>query len=94
MISRNAELRVTIRTLALLGRFPALDGADAAPTVQVLATLGELERVWAGQLNEMKKIEGGLPELNRKLREAGVGEVSQSYRLEVEPAQGAERSEE
>ena len=75
--------------------YGTLDSADAAPTVQALAMLSELEKVSAQQLNQIKEIEAGpLAELNQKLRQAGAKEVSQSYAAEPQPAQGAERSEE
>jgi uncharacterized protein YidB (DUF937 family) len=75
--------------------YGALDSADAAPTVQALAMLSELEKVSAQQLNQIKEIEAGpLAELNHKLRQAGAKEVSRSYVAEPQPAQGAERSEE
>ena len=75
--------------------YGTLDSADAAPTVQALAMLSELEKVSAQQLNEIKQIQAGpLAELNQKLRQAGAKEVSQSYDVGPEAAQGAERSEE
>jgi hypothetical protein len=75
--------------------YGTLDSADAAPTVQALAMLSELEKVSAQQLNQIREIEAGpLAELNRKLRQAGAKEVSQSYPSEAQPTQGAERSEE
>jgi Sortilin, neurotensin receptor 3, len=75
--------------------YGTLDSSDAAPTLQALAMLKELEKVSAQQLNEIKRIQAGpLAELNQRLRQAGAKEVSQSYDVEPEAAQGAERSEE
>jgi len=39
--------------------YGSFDGADAAPTVQDLAMLGEVEKASAEQLNEFKKIRDG-----------------------------------
>jgi len=75
--------------------YGSFDGADAAPTVQDLAMLGEVEKASAEQLNEFKKIrDGALLKLNSQLREAGSAEISQSYVAEPRAAHGAERSEE
>jgi hypothetical protein len=75
--------------------YGTLDSADAAPTVQALAMLGELEKASAQQLNQIKEIEAGpLAELNQQLRQAGAKQVSETYEREPQPAQGAERSEE
>jgi hypothetical protein len=75
--------------------YGSLDSADAAPTVQALAMLRELEKVSAQQVNEIKQIRTGpLAALNQKLRQAGAKEVSQSSDAEPEAAQGAARSEE
>jgi hypothetical protein len=62
--------------------YGTLDSADAAPTVQALAMLSEVEKVLAQQLNEIKQIQAGpLAELNQKLRQAGTKEISQSYEV-------------
>jgi len=75
--------------------YGSFDGADAAPTVQDLAMLGEVEKASAEQLNEFKKIrDGALLKLNQQLREAGSAEIIQSYVAEPAAAHGAERSEE
>jgi len=75
--------------------YGTLDSADAAPTVQALAMLSEVEKVMAQQLNEIKQIQAGsLAELNQKLRQVGTKEISQSYDVETAAPQGAERSEE
>jgi photosystem II stability/assembly factor-like uncharacterized protein len=74
--------------------YGTLDSADAAPTVQALAMLGELEKASAQKINGLKEIQASLAELNRKLREAGAREISQEYQLELRLVQGAERSEE
>jgi len=75
--------------------YGTLDSADAAPTVQALAMLSEVEKVMAQQLNEIKQIQAGpLVHLNQKLRQVGTKEISQSYDVETAAPQGAERSEE
>jgi len=53
--------------------YGTLDSADAAPTVQALAMLSEVEKVLTQQLNEIKQIQAGsLAELNQKLRQVGL----------------------
>ncbi len=75
--------------------YGTFDSADAAPTVQALAMLGELEKVSTEKLNEFKRLrEGPLADLNRRLREAGSTEITLRYKAEFEPAQGAEKAEE
>jgi len=75
--------------------YGTLDSADAAPTVQALAMLDELEKVSAQQANEFKQLrEGPLAELNRQLRKVGSTQISLNYQLGLEPAQGAEKAEE
>jgi hypothetical protein len=85
---------VTIHT-SMNQVYGSLDGADAAPTVQALAMLGELEKVSAEQLNEFKQLRDGvLLKLNPQLRQAGSAEISRSYEPEPQSVQGAEKSEE
>ena len=75
--------------------YGTFESADAAPTLQALARLGELEKASAEQLKGLQQLrEGPLTELNRQLRAAGTTEISQTYEVGVEPAQGAEKSEE
>jgi len=64
--------------------YGTLDSADAAPTVQALAMLSEVEKVLTQQLNEIKQIQAGsLAELNQKLRQVGTKEISQSHDVET-----------
>jgi photosystem II stability/assembly factor-like uncharacterized protein len=75
--------------------YGTFDSADAAPTVQALAMLGELEKASSEQLKELKQLrEGPLVDLNQQLRQAGSTEVSVDYGAGHDPAQGAEKAEE
>ena len=75
--------------------YSTLDGADAAPTIQALAMLGELERASAQQINEFKHLrEGPLFELNQSLKKAGAVEISLRHGEGMESVQGAEKAEE
>ena len=75
--------------------YGTLDSADAAPTVQALAMLGELEKTSAEQISELKQLrEGPLAEFNRQLHQAGATEISLRSEAGFERAQGAEKAEE
>jgi hypothetical protein len=75
--------------------YGSFDSADAAPTLQALAMLGELEKASAQQLNEFKQLQAGdLSKLNQQLRQAGAAEISQSFEPQSPRPKGAERSEE
>ena len=75
--------------------YGTFDSADAAPTLQALAMLGELEQASGRQLNEFKQLrDGPLVELNQQLRKAGSTEISLRYDAGFAQAQGAEKAEE
>jgi hypothetical protein len=75
--------------------YGSFDSADAAPTVQALAMLGELEKASAQLLNEFKQLQAGdLAKLNQQLRQEGAAEISQSFEPQSPRPKGAERSEE
>jgi len=69
-------------------------GRIAAPTVQDLAMLGEVEKASAEQLNEFKRYGWCSFEAESAIAGGGSAEISQSYVAEPGAAHGAERSEE
>ncbi len=75
--------------------YATLDSADAAPTIQALAMLTELEKSSTQQLNDLKRLrDGPLTQLNEQLRHSGAAAISQNDGPANPRIQAAEKSEE
>jgi len=75
--------------------YATFDSADAAPTVQAIAMLAELEKVSTEQLNSFKQLrDGPLADLSKELKKSGAAAIDLSYVAEPAQVEGAEKAEE